>query len=668
MKNQSPDRCDWERALRESQLRFASIIEGANVGTWEWNVVTGETVFNERWAQIAGYTLQELEPVSIETWIKLVHPDDLEKSNALLKRHFDGELDFYECEARLRHKNGQWVWVTDRGRVITRTPEGQPWLMYGTHSDINRRKQAESALHAQLDFNSRILNSVDGNIAVLDRDSFITTVNSAWRRFAMENDAGPESRWGIGANYLDVCNNDAVGDMDVGKTVAGIRMVQQGAHERFEMEYPCHSPTTKRWFKMIVSPLIGSPGSVLIAHSDITKSKQDHAALLEMEKRLAMAQKMEAIGTLASGIAHDFNNILWPIMGLAELLLEDLPQGDSSHHYVSEILSAASRATDLVNQILAFSRQPETLNLPIRLQPILKEVIKLCRATIPTVIDLDSDISQTCGPVVADPTQIHQIAVNLITNAYHAVDTNAGKIHLSLQETILEGNPSSRHLAAGGYAVLTVTDTGEGIDADLLDVIFDPYFTTKPQGKGTGLGLATVRKIVRGYQGDVLVSSQKGHGSKFTIFLPLANRDEKHDRDRPQESVVGGDERILLIDDEILIVQVQMELLQRLGYEVTTQSNAVAALAEFKQAPQDYDLVITDMNMPGMAGDQLAIELLAVRPTIPIILCTGCSDNIDVQRAQAIGIKAFKKKPIRAADMAQTVRNLLDDAATKNPG
>jgi len=520
-----------EQAFRENETRFAGIIEGADVGVWEWNVATGETVFNERWAQIIGYSLQELAPVSIETWVKLAHPDDLERSSALLKRHFDGELDFYECEARMRHKNGDWVWVKDRGRVITRTPDGQPLLMYGIHSDITRRKQ-------------------------------------------------------------------------------------------------------------------------------------DHAALLELEKRLALAQKMEAIGSLASGIVHDFNNILWHIMGLSELLLEDIPQNDVAHGYVQKILDAAGRAADLVNQILAFSRRPETANLPIRLQPILKEVIKLCRSTIPAHIDLADDISQTCGPVLADPIHIHQIAVNLVTNAYHAVDACAGKIRLSLQETILNGHSLPKHLPDGDYAVLTVSDSGDGIDADLLDAIFDPCFTTKPPGKGTGLGLATVRRIVRGYHGDVLVHSQKGQGATFSVFLPLANEDEKNADDRPRQSVVGGDERILLVDDEHMTAHVQTELLQRLGYTVVSHTSAPAALARFKQAPDDFDLVITDMTMPGMTGADLATEILAVRPTIPIILCTGCSEKIEARRAESIGIKAFKLKPIKAADMAQTIRELLDEVVT----
>jgi signal transduction histidine kinase len=333
---------------------------------------------------------------------------------------------------------------------------------------------------------------------------------------------------------------------------------------------------------------------------DITKD-------LEMEKRLAQSQRMEAIGSLAGGIAHDFNNILFPIVGMSELFLEDFPPDSPEHENAQEIFNAGKRGSDLVKQILAFSRQSEIKKIPIRIQQILKEVVKLSRSTIPADIDIIQDIQSNCSMVQADPTQVHQIAMNLITNAFHAVEPKSGEIAVRLREVEIEsGRPLDSDLLPGRYALLSVSDTGIGIDPAILQKIFEPYFTTKEQGKGTGLGLAVVYGIVKEHQGDIKVISELEKGTTFNVYLPIMAQTEKSLPAEEQDDDPKGHERILLVDDEASIAKLEKQMLERLGYTVTMRVNSLEALEAFKAKPESFDLVISDMTMPQMTGDQLA--------------------------------------------------------------
>ena len=395
---------------------------------------------------------------------------------------------------------------------------------------------------------------------------------------------------------------------------------------------------------------------------DITKD-------LEMEKRLAQSQRMEAIGSLAGGIAHDFNNILFPIVGMSEMLLEDLPQGSLEHENAMEIYKAGRRGSDLVKQILAFSRQSEQKKMPIRIQQILKEVMKLSRSTIPADIDVTQDIQNNCGMVQADPTQVHQIAMNLITNAYHAVEPKSGEIDVRLKEVEIEsGQLLDSDLLPGRYALLSVSDTGVGIDPTIKQKIFEPYFTTKEQGKGTGLGLAVVYGIVKEHKGDIKVYSELGKGTTFNVYLPAMAKDEKPAPAEGNADSEVGHERILLVDDEGSIAKLEKLILERLGYTVIMRVNSSEALEAFKAKPDSYDLVISDMTMPQMTGDQLAKELISIRADIPIIICTGFSERLNQEKAASIGVKGFLMKPIIKSELAKMVRKILDDAKGSDRG
>jgi len=299
--------------------------------------------------------------------------------------------------------------------------------------------------------------------------------------------------------------------------------------------------------------------------------------------------------------------------------------------------------------------------MPIRIQPILKEVFRLSRATIPANIALSHHVQKDCGMVMGDPAQIHQVVMNLMTNAYHALGRKGGGITVSLKETNLAGETrTGRPQPSGRQAVLSIADTGCGIAPDIKDKIFDPYFTTKERGKGTGLGLAVVYGIVRDHDGDIQVESTVGKGTTFRLNFPLIvslAADEPVEAAKPP---VGGREHVLLVDDEATIVKLVKQMLERLGYRVTPYTSSLEARAAFEESPEDFDILVTDMTMPSMTGDQLARALIAIKPGLPVVLCTGYSEQIDERQANVIGIKAFLMKPVVKSKLAETVRSVLD--------
>ncbi len=381
---------------------------------------------------------------------------------------------------------------------------------------------------------------------------------------------------------------------------------------------------------------------------------------VELEERLQQAQKMEAVGTLAGGIAHDFNNILMVILGYSEMARDEAPAGSNIAWELDEVIIAGNRAAELVKQILAFSRQAKVERLPLQLQSLIKEALKLLRSSIPTTIAIKEEIDSRCGPVLVDPTQVHQILMNLCTNANHAMEKKGGVLTVALQPVVIdrENGAPTGNLKAGEYTVLSVSDTGTGIAPEVLPKIFNPYFTTKMVGKGTGMGLAITHGIVADYGGAIIVDSQAGKGTTFQVYLPVADQQEEPAAEDAGPLPRGG-ERILFVDDEKLLVQMGKEMLSRLGYKVTTRDNSLEALATFQHSPADFDLVITDQTMPNMTGLDLARRMLQIRPDMPIILCTGYSNLVDATKAKSLGIKEFALKPLTTGMVAKLIRKAL---------
>ena len=381
-----------------------------------------------------------------------------------------------------------------------------------------------------------------------------------------------------------------------------------------------------------------------------------------LEVKLRQPQKHEAIGTLAGGIAHDFNNILSVIMGYGELVQMDLEPESNIWKMQEQVMQASRRARDLVKQILAFSRHSERQLIPLQISIVVKETLKMLRSSLPSTIEINENVHSDAGLVMADPTQVHQILMNLCTNAYHAMRTSGGVLTVGLEVCHLQGN-GDVHLEAdispGKYVLLSVRDTGKGIEKAEQQRIFDPYYSTKPRGEGTGLGLAVVQGIVLKCKGYIALESEPGKGTEFKIYLPCSEEkvilNGDNERDIPR-----GDERILIVDDEENVVNLEQQILTGLGYHVVGTTNSEQALKIVSEEPDSFDLIITDMTMPGMTGAVLAEKILAIRANMPIILSTGYSDLIDKKKAKDQGICQFLMKPIVRKRLATVVRKVLD--------
>ena len=394
---------------------------------------------------------------------------------------------------------------------------------------------------------------------------------------------------------------------------------------------------------------------------DITERKRAERERASLEEKLRISQKMEAIGTLAGGIAHDFNNILSAIIGYAELADIDTRRESPVASSLAQILKAAFRARDLVRQILMFSRQSEVQFGPLQVNLIIKETLKLLRASLPATIQVRQDLGD-CGKILGDPTQVHQVVMNLCTNAYQAMSAEGGLLDISLSSVNIDAGHlvQGETLQPGQYLKLSVRDTGHGIEPEILHRIFEPYYTTREKGAGTGLGLAVVHGIVQNHHGAIQASSQVGLGSTFDVYFPKVEDYSVESEAEPEEPVRGGNECILFVDDEPALEELGGRLLSGLGYEVVTRSSAWEALQLFKAKTMAFDLVITDMTMPQLTGEKLALEILRIRPEMPIILCTGFSEQINNERARSLGIRALVMKPFLKNEMARTIRRVLD--------
>ena len=381
----------------------------------------------------------------------------------------------------------------------------------------------------------------------------------------------------------------------------------------------------------------------------------------KVESHLQQIQKMEAIGILAGGIAHDFNNILSSVIGYAELARYDTPELSHARSNVDEVLRAGNRAKELVKQLLTFSRKTEIEKKTVFPHQIIKEDLKLLRASIPATIEIQQDIDPDCGAVIADPTQIDQIVLNLCTNASHALEEHGGQIRVELKRLFLAAEETANMggLSPGPYVLLTVSDTGHGMDRATLERVFDPYFTTKEVGKGSGLGLAVVHGIVKNLDGTIIVDSAPDQGTAFQVFLPRVEA-EADQQTGENEALPTGTERILVVDDESTVVEYNKKLLERFGYRVTAMTSSVEALETFQANPAAFDLIITDQTIPLLPGAKFAQKVLKIRPDIPIILCTGYSSAISEDKATAIGIGAFIMKPVSVKELTTTVRKVLD--------
>lgn len=648
LENEVEQRRQAEKALSMSEEKYRLLIENIPSVTWITDEHGRTTFISPNVQSIFGYTPPEICESGSEIWFGRIHPDDSDHVMSSFQTMFTQKQD-YDIQYRIRRKDERWIWIHDKG-VQAFEKDGKRYA-YGVFSDVTKQKQTEEALRKSEELYHALVETTNTGFVVIDSEGRVIDANQEYVRLSGHRDLDDIRGRSViewTADYEKEINSEAVR-----------QCMKNGFLRNLEIDYTdSNGNAIPVEINATVIDKDGVP-QILTLCRDITERRQAEIEKKKLEDKLAHSQKMEAIGTLAGGIAHDFNNILTPLLGYAELALNNAGIGTKMKKHLNEVLRAGNRARDLVMQILAFSRYSEHELKPIQVKNIVNEVLKLIRASLPSTIEIQQRISSE-SIIMADPVQIHQILMNLSTNAYHAMK-KGGILEISLADIELEADFLKEHqeLNPGPYIKITVSDTGHGMTPEIIERIFDPYFTTKAMGEGTGLGLAVVHGIVKSYKGAVTVQSEPGKGSAFNIFLPVieAVQDLHEEPDTPLPT---GEERILFVDDEPDISELGVPMLERLGYSVVAVTSSMEALELFKLQSGKFDLVITDMTMPGMTGEVLAGEIMRIRADIPIILCTGFSYLMNEKKAIQMGIRAFIMKPFVLRNIASSIREVLD--------
>jgi PAS domain S-box-containing protein len=527
--------------------------------------------------------------------------------------------------------------------------------------DITERKRSEDLLREREKVYRAIVEQAAEGILLIDCETL---------RFVEFNDAACHRLGYSRAEFAELTLFDLQGILSSDEVIERVRTSMKAGHAHFENQQRRKDGTLRD--VLISNRVINVRGRdhIVAIWQDITERKRMEAEQARAEAQLKQAQKMEAIGTLAGGIAHDFNNILGIIIGYAEIASYAVPKDSQVYVNLDQVRRAARRATDLVRQILAFSRQSKEERGPVMVSPIVKEGLKLLRASLPSTIEIRENVELRPGEdtILSEPTQIHQVLMNLCTNAGHAMREKGGVLEVSLSDVTFEpkGVEHQHDLSPGPYLKLTISDTGHGIDPAVISRIFEPYFTTKEVGEGTGLGLAVVHGIVKEHGGAVTVRSELERGTTFDVFFPKIEA-ESEAAAEVSTILPGGTESILYVDDEPALVEVGTKILQSLDYKVTSRSSSVEALEAFRSQPNRFEMIITDQIMPHMTGLELAREILTIRPGIPIIICTGFSETVTPERAEELGVSAVVMKPLVSSQIAGRIRSILD-ASKKDKG
>jgi PAS domain S-box-containing protein len=520
-------------------------------------------------------------------------------------------------------------------------------------------RQSEETAHRQLIEIEAIYANAQVGLCVIDRELRYVRINK---------------------QMMEMCGHAAV-DAFIGRTIEDAtpalgamlapicRQVLTTGEPVANVEYASAVPLdgTRRYWIGNHHALLDEVGNIIgvnVAIHDITDRKRANEERAALETQLRQSQKMEALGTLAGGIAHDFNNVLTAISGNAQLAIEDLPPEHPATPSLYEIKRATGRAKDLVRRILAFSRPEQNIQHLIDLRPVVEEALRLLRATVPKMIDIRMDAEADLPAVMADATQVHQVLMNLGKNACDAMQNRGGTLTIRLARETIDSllHSPSPDLQPGTYLRVSVADTGTGIAPELIERVFEPFFTTKGHGEGTGLGLSVVHGIVRGHRGAILVRSEPGTGTVFDLYFPAAER-EGEDATKaatPAATPAGRGERVLYVDDEDQLVDLVTRMMERMGYNVTGMTRPTEAIDAVRADPNRFDLVLSDLGMPGMSGMDLAEELLRIRPDLPIIITSGYVRAEDARRAEQIGVRDVVMKPNTVAEIGQLIRDRLD--------
>ncbi|MBI5581645.1 MAG: PAS domain S-box protein [Deltaproteobacteria bacterium] len=643
------ERDEARRRAEDSEKRFRLLFEHITDGILVMDIETGQPVMgNESIGRMLGYGKEELPDLSLADVLPSADPLRAgDKSPSGVQNKAEGPI-----EASVKRRDGSTFWAEIR--IMRLDLGGRPSLMMVFH-DISERKRAEAEILRGRALLRSLIDSSPDLIFFKDSNSVYLGCNKAFEAYA----GRPESEL-VGHTDFDFFDRESAESY----RRKDREMLAAGRTRRYE-EWVTYPSGQLVLLDTLKTPYYGPDGEVLGVlgvSRDITEHKRAEEERTRVESQLRQAQKMEALGTLAGGIAHDFNNILGVILGYAEIGQLEAGEGAPVSKDLQEVLKAAHRAKDLVRQILAFSCQKEQEKKPVQVGPVVKEVMKMLRASLPSTIEIKMNLTSR-GVVMADPTQVHQVLMNLCTNAAHAMLEKGGVLEVTLSDVHLEPQDIKPHsgLQPGSHVKLTVTDTGHGMEPGVLDRIFDPFFTTKEQGTGTGLGLSVVHGIVKSHEGGIEVNSVPGKGTTFRVFFP-ARQSAPASETVEAAPIPHGREKLLIVDDEPALATATTQMLECLGYEVDYRTNGLEALEAFRHQSDEkpYALVITDMTMPHMTGVDLARELLKLRPNLPILLCTGFSEKSSPERAKSLGFQGFLMKPFGLRELAGTVRKMLE--------
>lgn len=621
-----------EVTLEESERRYRALFE-QSADAIIIHDLKGQIIdANPKALEMLGYARERFHWMTIT----MIHPETerVRSQKALQKTQKEGNVRF---ESQLQRANGNSLAVEISSRIVDAGKGIVQWVI----SDTSERKLAEKALRAREERYRLLIENINDVIFAVDDNGRLIYISSF-----IKSISGYSPSELIDRPFADFIHID-----DRSAVIQRFQKYHSGVLKPGEFRIMTKSGEA-RWVRAYGRPVYDGDRATGLRGvlTDITETKR-------LEAQLFQGQKMEAIGTLAGGIVHDFNNILHAMIGYCELSLAEVEKSTNIHGHLQEVLKAGQRAKDLVQRVLPFSRQAEPEFKPVKIETIVREALKVLRDSIPATIEIRQELQSDCL-VLGDPTQIHQVVINLCTNASRALQPKGGLMAVRLASEELGSTSKYYALRPGKYVKLTVSDTGHGMDPDVLDKIFNPFFTTKEKGEGTGMGLSVVHGIVKSHGGDILAFSEPGKGSEFYVYFPVIERKLKLDPGL-EEPLPTGTERILLVDDKQTIVNMEKQSLETLGYDVSTRTSSVEALQLFKAQPDRFDLIITDMTMPNMTGEKLAQALMQIRPGIPVILCTGFSANIDEEKALSMGIRAFISKPILKREIANTIRAVL---------
>jgi two-component system, cell cycle sensor histidine kinase and response regulator CckA len=761
------ERKQARKALRDSRQRLELALQGADLGLWDWNVKTSEVFYNDRWAEMIGVPVTEQDG-SIESWRKMIHPEDVPLVLNDFNSHLKGGAPLYESEYRLRNKAGRWTWILARGKIVERDENGAPIRMTGTCLDITDRKRSEVALRESENKFRLLYDHAPVGYQSLDEQDHFIEVNRAWlellgysreevlgtwfgryvapssvETFQKEFLSFREQRSARGMEFdmvkkdgslvtVSVDGSFVTDDRGMGRSHCALyditeRRNAEKVQRRLataleqttegiiitdtERNIQYANPAFERMTGYARDDVVGRTlgdlwgtehdngfgdeltetlerGEVWRGH--LTEKRKDGTAYqeattispvfdysgqimnyvavmrditdhVELEKQLLHSQKMEAIGTLAGGIAHDFNNLLTIVSGYTELLIADTSKEDPAHADLSKISFAAQRGTELVRSLLAFSRKVESKPRPVNINHSVEQVRRLLSRTIPKMIEITVDLAHEINVANADPAQMEQVLINLAVNAKDAMP-DGGSLAIKTANVFLDEDYCKAHLPAkpGPYVQITVSDTGHGMVHEILDHIFEPFYTTKGPGQGTGLGLAMVYGIVQQHGGHITCSSAPGAGTAFTVYIPAIETEAITDVGSTAEMIAFGTETLLLVDDEEFVRDLGVRILTRAGYTVLTAGNGKEALEIYLRNREKIALVILDLIMPEMGGIQCLQELLNVDPLARVVIASGFSVDEPAKETIERGAVAFVNKPYQTKQILKVVRQALD--------